>query len=160
LEALSAQEVAERVMPLLRRAGLASSEEQREQHEENLPLALVELVLDWQTDPTPDGRTVAFDEYLAARLAPRLRRILQRQRPDLYDRHRRYEPGGFERPDQEAVEAEAASPLQEGADDEATPEEQPTAARLSCKLSWRPCSTARTQARARMPPPFLQPSCG
>src|SRR5947208_9528272 len=29
-----------------------------------------------------------------------------------------------------------------------------------CRPSWRPSSTPRTQARARMPPPFPQPSCG
>ena len=36
---------------------------------------------------------------------------------------------------------------------------EPTAARPSCRPSWKPCSTHRTQARARMPPRFLRPSC-
>src|SRR6266481_8218520 len=34
-----------------------------------------------------------------------------------------------------------------------------TAARLTCKESWKSCLPAKTKARARMPPPFLQPSC-
>src|SRR5262249_40893617 len=30
---------------------------------------------------------------------------------------------------------------------------------LTCTRSWRLCSTARTRARAKTPPPFPQPSC-
>jgi hypothetical protein len=37
--------------------------------------------------------------------------------------------------------------------------QQPTAASPICRPSWRPSSTPRTQARARMSPPFPQPSC-
>src|SRR5437764_69153 len=33
------------------------------------------------------------------------------------------------------------------------------APRPICKPNWRPSSAPRTQARARMPPPFPQPSC-
>src|SRR5947208_3165088 len=33
------------------------------------------------------------------------------------------------------------------------------AARLTCRESWKSCLLAKTKARARMPPPFLQPSC-
>ena len=28
-----------------------------------------------------------------------------------------------------------------------------------CRRNWKPCSTAKTRAQARMPPPFLRPSC-
>src|SRR6266566_2835829 len=35
-----------------------------------------------------------------------------------------------------------------------------TAERLSCRRSWKSCSTAKTKAPARMPLPFRQPSCG
>src|SRR5947208_8694781 len=31
--------------------------------------------------------------------------------------------------------------------------------RLICRESWKSCLPAKTRARARMPPPFLQPSC-
>src|SRR5437667_12477740 len=31
--------------------------------------------------------------------------------------------------------------------------------RLICRESWKSCLPAKTKARARMPPPFLQPSC-
>src|SRR5256885_3287261 len=34
-----------------------------------------------------------------------------------------------------------------------------TAVRLACRESWKSCLPAKTKARARMPPPFLQPSC-
>src|SRR5882762_8590572 len=34
-----------------------------------------------------------------------------------------------------------------------------TAARLTCRESWKSCLPAKTKARARMPPPFLQLSC-
>src|SRR5947208_16667754 len=34
-----------------------------------------------------------------------------------------------------------------------------TAARLTYRESWKSCLPAKTKARARMPPPFLQPSC-
>src|SRR6266496_1489493 len=34
-----------------------------------------------------------------------------------------------------------------------------TAERLICRESWKSCLPAKTKARARMPPPFLQPSC-
>src|SRR6266568_4535432 len=34
-----------------------------------------------------------------------------------------------------------------------------TVERLSCRESWKSCLPATTKARARMPPPFLQPSC-
>src|SRR6266478_4292351 len=34
-----------------------------------------------------------------------------------------------------------------------------TAERLTCRKSWKSCLPAKTKARARMPPPFLQPSC-
>src|SRR5206468_6631264 len=34
-----------------------------------------------------------------------------------------------------------------------------TAERLICKESWKSCLPAKTKARARMQPPFLQPSC-
>src|SRR6184192_1629487 len=34
-----------------------------------------------------------------------------------------------------------------------------TAERLTCRESWKSCLPAKTKARARMPPPFLQPSC-
>src|SRR5207245_6439285 len=34
-----------------------------------------------------------------------------------------------------------------------------TAERLTCRESWKSCLPARTKARARMPPPFLQPFC-
>src|SRR5205814_7172772 len=34
-----------------------------------------------------------------------------------------------------------------------------TAERLICREGWKSCLPAKTKARARMPPPFLQPSC-
>src|SRR5882762_5876919 len=34
-----------------------------------------------------------------------------------------------------------------------------TAERLTCRESWKSCLPAKTKARARMPPPSLQPSC-
>src|SRR6266513_3503593 len=34
-----------------------------------------------------------------------------------------------------------------------------TAERLICRESWKSCFPAKTKARARMPPPLLQPSC-
>src|SRR5438045_2864206 len=34
-----------------------------------------------------------------------------------------------------------------------------TAERLTCRESWKSCLPAKTEARTRMPPPFLQPSC-
>src|SRR5207245_10072494 len=34
-----------------------------------------------------------------------------------------------------------------------------TAERLTCSESWKNCLPAKTKARARMPPLFLQPSC-
>src|SRR5437763_17126842 len=34
-----------------------------------------------------------------------------------------------------------------------------TAERLTCRESSKSCLPAKTKARARMPPPFLQPSC-
>src|SRR5437763_17146581 len=34
-----------------------------------------------------------------------------------------------------------------------------TAERLTCRESWKGCLPAKTKARARMPPPFLQLSC-
>src|SRR6266516_2447553 len=34
-----------------------------------------------------------------------------------------------------------------------------TAEQLICRRSWKSCLPAKTRARARMPLPFLQPSC-
>src|SRR5207248_4378090 len=34
-----------------------------------------------------------------------------------------------------------------------------TAERLTCRKSWKSYLPAKTRAQARMPPPFLQPSC-
>src|SRR6266568_7427524 len=34
-----------------------------------------------------------------------------------------------------------------------------TAERLTCRENWKSCLPAKTKARARIPPPFLQPSC-
>src|SRR5205823_5658212 len=34
-----------------------------------------------------------------------------------------------------------------------------TVERLSCRESWKSCLPAKIKARARMPPPFPQPSC-
>src|SRR5947207_13987458 len=34
-----------------------------------------------------------------------------------------------------------------------------TAERLTCRQSWKSCLPAKTKARTRMPPRFLQPSC-
>src|SRR5438067_8431637 len=34
-----------------------------------------------------------------------------------------------------------------------------TVERMTCRESWKSCLPAKIRAQARMPPPFLQPSC-
>jgi hypothetical protein len=91
LEELDANELVERCRPLIRRAGLATPEA-FPRHAENLALAAVELAVQWEQDPTLDGRHVGFGEFFASRLASKLRELDRKQQPELYDSSKRYLP--------------------------------------------------------------------
>lgn len=94
LENLTPDELVTSVRPLIWRSRLASSPESQRRHEENVPAALVELAHAWHADPVlSDGRQVGFGEYVAVRLAVTLREMDGQQRPEMYDSHRRFEPG-------------------------------------------------------------------
>jgi hypothetical protein len=92
LESLPVTEQVERVVPLLRRAGLTAHPESAARHRENIPAALA-ILLDRWSDPesrSHKGRPIEFDEFIAIHLATEVRALDIEQQPDLYDSHRRY----------------------------------------------------------------------
>lgn len=92
LARLSSTELLVRVRPLLAKAGLTSPRERFRRVEPNVPSVCAELAAEWQRSPLLSGRRVSFGEYLAARLAARLRALDREQHPELSDPHRRYLP--------------------------------------------------------------------
>jgi hypothetical protein len=103
LKTLTAQELLERVHPILRHGGLTSPPRRYERIRPNILSVIWDLAVAWQAAPRLDGRPVKFDEYLAARLCGNLHSLDRQQHPHL---HR----GGY-RPENEPLPLDNAHGL-------------------------------------------------
>jgi hypothetical protein len=92
LGSLTASELFQRLLPLLRHGNLLSNPQRRERICLNLASVCFELAADWKRSPTLSGRRVGFADYFAARLCSCVRELDQEQCPELYDEHRRFCP--------------------------------------------------------------------
>jgi len=93
-DSLSADELFERVQPLLRKGGLLTSYYRLERIKPNIPSVCFELGARWRQTPRLGEREVPFRDYFAARLCTSLRKLDREQHPNLYDPHGKYRPDG------------------------------------------------------------------
>jgi len=94
LEALSPEQLFERVRPLLRQGGLTNNYEQLQRIRPNIVSVCWELGQQWRRAPRLDERDVPFSEFLAAKLCFALRALDRKQNPHLYDPHGKYQAEG------------------------------------------------------------------
>jgi hypothetical protein len=91
---ITPEQLAQRLKPLLRKAGLCSTAAQWTRIRQNLNPVCWELALQWKAKPFLGPREVGFGEYLATKLGNTLRALDRDQNPDLYDKHGAYQPEG------------------------------------------------------------------